>query len=79
MRRRCPLAPRGRRLRPAGRQSGQMEKDAALLENFIHPRKDLQERVYSGVSFLARFGPRLLDELSERITLNSSDHKVLTL
>ena len=63
----------------AGRRSGELEHDAVILENVIHPRKSLQERVYSGVCFLARFGPPLLDQLYERVSLTCPDHQVISL
>lgn len=65
--------------RAAGSRSERMEREATLLENLIYPRKMLQERVYSGVSFLAWFGPSLLDRLYEQISLHCGDHQVLVL
>lgn len=63
--------------RAAGSRSAHMEQEAELLENFLHPRKNLQERVHSGSSMLGWFGPRLLDLLYERISLQCGDHQVL--
>jgi len=37
----------------------------------------LQERLYSGISLLARFGLPLLDQLYEQIPLDSGDHQVV--
>lgn len=54
----------------------QVERDSNLLQNLLHPRRNLQERVFSGVSFLARFGPELLDSLYQRIRVESADHQV---
>ena len=65
--------------RAAGLRSQQMERDAVILENLLYPRKNLQERVYSGISFLGRFGPDLLDRLYQRISPHSADHQVLVL
>ena len=65
--------------RAAGLRSHQMERDAVVLENLICPRKNLQERAYSGISFLGRFGPDLLDRLYQRISPHSADHQVLIL
>ena len=65
--------------RAAGLGSQQMEHDAVVLENLIYPRKNLQERVYSGISFLGWFGPDLLDRLYQRISPHSADHQVLVL
>jgi uncharacterized protein YllA (UPF0747 family) len=63
----------------AGRRSAQMESDAALLENLIHPNKSLQERVYTGISFLGWFGPALLDRVYQKIAFRAVDHQVLSL
>jgi bacillithiol biosynthesis cysteine-adding enzyme BshC len=65
--------------RAAGGRSGRLEADAALLENLIHPRKELQERVYSAVSFAARFGPALFDTIYQSISPSSGDHQVLVI
>jgi len=70
---------KGKAGRAAGRRSGQLESDAELLENLIHPRKSLQERVYSAVSFLALFGPSLFERLYERISPATKDPQVLAL
>lgn len=61
----------------AGRRSGVMESDAAVLENLLYPDKTLQERVHSGISLLARYGPDLLDRLYEHTPLHCPDHQVL--
>ena len=65
--------------RAAGLRSSQMERDAVVLENLIYPGKNLQERVYSGIYFLAQFGPDLLDRLYQRISIHGADHQVLVL
>jgi len=58
-------------------RSDQVEKDAVRLENNLYPEKMLQERLYSGISLLARFGLPLLDQLYEQIPLDSGDHQVV--
>ena len=60
-------------------RSDQVEKDAVRLENNLFPEKTLQERIYSGVSLLARHGLPLLEQLYDRIPLDSGDHQILTL
>jgi bacillithiol biosynthesis cysteine-adding enzyme BshC len=62
----------------AQRRSDQVEKDALRLENNLFPQKTLQERFYSGVSLLARFGIPLLDNLYRCISLDSGDHQIIT-
>jgi bacillithiol biosynthesis cysteine-adding enzyme BshC len=59
-------------------RSEQIERDAARLENNLYPQKTVQERLYSGVSFLGRYGPRLLHEIYDQISLHCRDHQVIT-
>ena len=68
---------KGKASRAAASRSAQLESDAAILETFIYPHKNLQERVYSGVSLLARFGPGLLDRLYRQASVHCADHQVL--
>ncbi len=63
--------------RAAAARSETLARDFALLSGFIYPNKNLQERVYSGVSFLARFGPGLLDRLHQQISVDCGDHQVI--
>jgi uncharacterized protein YllA (UPF0747 family) len=60
-------------------RSDLIERDATRLENSLCPERVLQERYYSGVSLLARYGPSLLDQLSEQISFDSADHRLVTL
>ncbi len=55
-----------------------IERDAARLENSLCPDRVLQERHYCGVSLLARYGPSLLDQLSEQIFFDSANHRIVT-
>jgi bacillithiol biosynthesis cysteine-adding enzyme BshC len=59
-------------------RSDLVERDASRLENNLYPEKMLQERLYSGISFLARYGTPLLNQLYEQIQLQSVDHQILT-
>ena len=59
-------------------RSDLIERDASRLENTLFPDKLLQERIYSGISLLARFGMPLLEQLYEQITLQSGDHLMVT-
>jgi bacillithiol biosynthesis cysteine-adding enzyme BshC len=54
-------------------------RDAAALTNFIYPHKHLQERLYSILPFLAKFGPGLVDTIYENVHVDCPDHKLLTL
>lgn len=59
------------------KRSEQIERDATRLENALYPKKAPQERVYSGINFLARPGTAFMHELYERIPLHSAQHQVL--
>jgi bacillithiol biosynthesis cysteine-adding enzyme BshC len=60
-------------------RSDLIERDATRLENTLFPDKTLQERTYTGISLLARYGTLLLDQLYEQIRLDSGDHLLITL
>jgi len=53
--------------------------DAEALTNFIYPHKHLQERLYSILPFLAKFGPELVDMVYENVHVDCPDHKFVTL
>ena len=54
----------------------QVERDALRLENALYPHKVLQERFYSGINYLARYGPSLLDQIYSQISADCSNHQV---
>lgn len=56
----------------------QVERDALRLENSLYPQKTPQERLFSGISFLARYGPQFLDQVYEAISLDSGDHQLVS-
>jgi bacillithiol biosynthesis cysteine-adding enzyme BshC len=60
-------------------RSDQIERDALRLENSLYPAKTQQERLYSGISFLARYGPDFLHRLYEQIPLHSAQHQMIEL
>lgn len=53
----------------------QATRDARALNGFVFPEKHLQERLYSIVPFLAKFGPGLMDELYSAVRLECPDHQ----
>jgi uncharacterized protein YllA (UPF0747 family) len=57
-------------------RTDQIERDAQRLENALYPQKNLQERFYSGISFLARYGTPLLDDIYGQVTSDCSNHQV---
>jgi bacillithiol biosynthesis cysteine-adding enzyme BshC len=50
-------------------------RDARSLNGLAFPEKHLQERVYSIVPFLAKFGPGLVDELYSAVRIDCPDHQ----
>ena len=61
------------------RRNTQVGRDATYLLDHLHPRHSLQERVISGVSFLAQYGSPLLDAIYEKVSIKSGDHQPLFL
>jgi bacillithiol biosynthesis cysteine-adding enzyme BshC len=52
-------------------------RHAESLSSALYPSKALQEREIAGVSFLARYGPGLLQNLYETIHTDCHDHQVI--
>jgi bacillithiol biosynthesis cysteine-adding enzyme BshC len=69
---------RGKLSRAALQRSDLLRRHAQTLLRCLFPEKDLQERQVSGVSFLGRAGYDLLDRLLACISLESSDHQMVT-
>jgi len=61
------------------RRNEQIDRDATYLLNHLHPRHSLQERVFTGVSFLAIYGTSLLDTIYEKVQTTTADHHPLFL
>jgi bacillithiol biosynthesis cysteine-adding enzyme BshC len=53
----------------------QARRDALTLHGLVFPEKHLQERLYSIVPLLARFGPGLVAEIHEAIRIECPDHQ----
>ncbi len=58
------------------KRSEQIERDAVRLENSLYPKKTPQERLYSGITILARHSPGFLKELYDQINLDSGEHLI---
>jgi bacillithiol biosynthesis cysteine-adding enzyme BshC len=56
-----------------------LDRHAALLNSLLFPHKNLQEREIAGVSFLARHGMELLDQLYQAADSGCPDHQVVYL
>ena len=50
--------------------------DTTFLENLVYPHRHLQERFYSMVPFLAKYGPGLPNQLSNEVQLGCPDHMI---
>jgi bacillithiol synthase len=53
----------------------QATRDARSLNGLVFPEKHLQERLYSIVPFIAKFGPGLVDELYSAVRTDCPDHQ----
>jgi bacillithiol biosynthesis cysteine-adding enzyme BshC len=59
-------------------RDAQAAADARALSGLVYPEKHLQERLYSIIPFLAKFGPGLIGEIYDRVDTGNPDHRVLT-
>jgi bacillithiol biosynthesis cysteine-adding enzyme BshC len=53
----------------------QAVRDARSLNGLVFPEKHLQERLYSIVPFIAKFGPGLIDEVYSAVRIECPDHQ----
>jgi bacillithiol synthase len=63
--------------REAFRRNERAAGDAAWLSSLVFPEKHLQERFYSILPFLARHGLGLIERLSEELTPECRDHRII--
>ena len=61
------------------RRNERAAADARFMAGLVYPEKHLQERYYSILPFLAKYGPGLIDTLHQYVHLDCPDHKVLVL
>ena len=54
-----------------------LARHVEALSNSLFPNKVLQEREIAGISFVARYGPALLQDLYETIHTDCHDHQVV--
>jgi bacillithiol biosynthesis cysteine-adding enzyme BshC len=52
-------------------------RHADTLSHALFPNRSLQEREVAGISFVARYGPQLLDDLYKQINPDCHDHQVI--
>jgi bacillithiol synthase len=65
--------------REALRRDARAARDAASLYGLVHPERHLQERLYSILPFLAKYGLNLTDELYRAVELDCPDHRLVVL
>jgi bacillithiol synthase len=53
----------------------QAVRDARSLNGLVLPEKHLQERFYSIIPFIAKFGPGVIDELYSAVRIECPDHQ----
>jgi len=58
-------------------RDAQAASDARALSGLVFPEKHLQERLYSIVPFLAKFGPGLIGDIYAQVDTSSPDHRVV--
>jgi bacillithiol synthase len=54
-----------------------LSRHAAMIENSLYPHRILQEREIAGVSFLARHGLELIEQLIETASARCPEHKIV--
>lgn len=70
---------RKRAARAELRRNEEIARHADRLSLALYPNKDLQERVYPGAYYVARYGPDLLAGLLDQVHLECPDHQVVFL
>lgn len=55
------------------------QRDASFLHGLVYPEKHLQERFYSILPFLAKYGLDVIDRLYENVHLDCPDHQLLVI
>jgi bacillithiol synthase len=53
----------------------QAVRDARSLNGLVYPERHLQERLYSIIPFIAKFGPGVIDELYSAVRVECPDHQ----
>lgn len=63
--------------REALRRDERARNDAKFLAGLLYPNKHLQERLYTILPFLAKYGPSLIDTVYDHLELDCPDHHIL--
>ena len=70
---------RARAARAELRHSEVIQRHAELISNSLYPGKELQERSFAGVYFLAKHGKQLMDGLLHAMHPDCLDHQIIDL
>jgi len=70
---------RARAARAELRHSEVIQRHAELISNSLYPGKELQERSFAGIYFLAKHGRELMDGLLEVMHPDCLDHQIVEL
>jgi uncharacterized protein YllA (UPF0747 family) len=69
----------GRAAAAEARKNAEIARHAEQISNALFPHKNLQEREFAGIVFIAKYGTTLLQQIFDRTELNCPDHQVLYL
>ena len=61
------------------KQFKQIKEELYLVQDLLHPQNTFQERIFSPIHFLSRYGFEFTDFLYQKIDLENFDHQVLEL
>jgi bacillithiol biosynthesis cysteine-adding enzyme BshC len=70
---------RGKAGRTENQRAGVLDRHERALLDALYPHHALQERAHSLLPWLARYGPRLLEDLATRAAKGGAQHQVLFL
>jgi bacillithiol biosynthesis cysteine-adding enzyme BshC len=70
---------RARAARAELRHSEVIQRHAEMISNALYPEKELQERAFGGVYFLAKYGRQLMDGLLDTMHPDCLDHQIVEL
>jgi uncharacterized protein YllA (UPF0747 family) len=56
-----------------------IQRHAELISNSLYPEKELQERSFAGIYFLAKYGRELMNGLLDAMHPDCLDHQIVEL
>jgi uncharacterized protein YllA (UPF0747 family) len=70
---------RARAARAELRHSEVIQRHAEMISNALYPEKELQERAFGGIYFVAKYGRQLMDGLLDTMHPDCLDHQIVEL